>query len=186
VDVQAGPARLLAQAALDFDVRRLAFLPDGALAAYGRHSDRTDGLNPETRVAVLDGETLSEQWQAQLPAIRDGQYADLKNLGDQALHDASVWWTPAAVFAPDASRLYVLHADSDTLTTVDFSKRSTTTAAVAKPRSFLQRLLAWAGGVAEAKMMNGTYRQGVLSADGTRLYTVGRHTESAPDQNGNL
>ncbi len=174
-----------AQTSLDFSPQLLEFTPDGAaLMVYGAYTKFANGLNPEARVALFDAADLSQQWQMPLTGIVDGQYAP-EDLGEQALHDQSVWWRPGLAFAPERRTLYLVHADADKLTTVDFAQRTASTVAVGPARSWLDRLIALTAEEAYAKELNGTSKRAVLSADGQRLYVVGRTMASTQDAYGN-
>ncbi len=170
VDTGAEQARVT----LPFAPRSAGFAPGGAqLFLYGVDaSQRTDSLNPVTYVARLDLATLTAQWTAALPAVRDGQYARPEEIGTVDLWALGQWYSPAVVWAADGARLYLAHADADQLTTVDFAAEAVTTVAVAPAQTWLDRLLALTAEVAEAKMLNGTTKQGVLGPDG-RLYVLG-------------
>jgi hypothetical protein len=173
------------QVALDFSPLRLAFTPDGAaLMAYGAQSEGSSGLNPQPLVALLDAVDLSLDWEMELNGVVDGQYAP-EGLSHQALHDASVWWRPAVVLSPERQRLYLVHADADQLTTIDFAQRTARTVTVGPRRGWLDQLIARTARTAYAKELNGTSRQAVLSADGERLYVVGRKLDSTRDEYGN-
>ncbi len=178
VEVAAG--RLAATMALDFAPRRAAFTPDGAsLMLYGVAYEGSSGQNAQPRVALFDLAGGQVAWQAGIPGLVDGLYVPE---GAQNPHEASMWWQPAVVFAAAAQRLYVLHANSNHLTTVDFAGRTVASVAVEPARSWLDRLMALTAGVAEAKVLNGTQKVAVLSADGQRLYAVGYHNSFANEQ----
>jgi hypothetical protein len=178
--VDAASGALLGRAALDFYPRQAAFSADGqCLFLYGLAYANSNGFDPEPRVAALDTTTLSVVWQQALTGILDGQYVPPEA---KSIHDESVWWLPAVAFAPDASRLYVVHADEDKLTTVDFAAQSVTRVEIGPARSWLDRLMALTAGVAEAKMMNGVEKHAVLTPDGGRLYVVGARMDTGEGQ----
>jgi hypothetical protein len=172
-----GTGALLAESHLPFAARLAAFTPDGAgLMVYGASYPDRSGLNPQPRAALLETATLTVVWEQALPDIRHGQYAPE---GTQNVHDESYWWQPGTAFDPAAGRLYLVHADDEKLTTVDYGARSVTTVDVAPPQSWLDRLMALTAGVAEAKMLNGSEKQALLSPDGQRLYVLGYRYEYA-------
>jgi hypothetical protein len=177
VDVARGA--LAGEAALDFFPSQAAFSADGrSLLLYGRDYAESNGFNPEARVAVIDSESAAVRWQAALPQVLDGQYVppEAKNV-----HDESVWWLPGVVFAPEAARLYVVHADVQTLTTVDFAAQTVRDLDIGPAQSWLDRLMALTAGVAEAKLLNGYEARAVLAGTGDeqRLYVVGASMDSS-------
>lgn len=152
------------QTSLHFVPTRMAYTPDGrSLLVYGIEYGLSSGVNPRVRVALIDSRDLKVEWELPLPGVRDGYY---RSEGEE------VWWAPALVF--DVSSLYIVHADADELTTVDFARRNTRTVAIEPARSWLERLVLLTAAEAHAKALNGTSKQAVLSADGRRLYVVGR------------
>jgi hypothetical protein len=72
------------------------------------------------------------------------------------------------------------------LTTVDFAQRSRRTVAIMPRLTWLERLLALGSFTAYAKELNGAFKAAVLSADGERLYVVGRKISTTQDARGNL
>jgi hypothetical protein len=172
----AASGRLKAEAKLDFYPREAAFSADGqSLYVYGLHYEERNGFNPEPHVAVLDAGDLTLRWETALTGVLDGQYVPA---GAQDVFEESVWWLAGVVFAPGAQRLYVVHADDDMLTTVDLAAQAVTRTTIGPARSWLDRLIALTAGVAEAKMLNGTEKQAVLSADEQRLYVAGAHVDA--------
>ena len=171
-----------ARASLPFAPRSVSLAPDGqSVLVYGAQAERDDGLNPAVSVAQLDLATLTVQWQQALPAVRDGQYAAPAEIGAQELWATGQWYSPAVVWSPSAPVLYLVHAGDDALTTVDFAAQTVTTVPVAPAQSWLDRLMAATAGVAEAKMLNGTTMQAVLSPDGQRLYALGFRVETVKE-----
>lgn len=170
-----------AQATPDFWPRVLAFSADGgSLIAYGTRSETGNGLNPTAHLALLDAADLSVEWDMPLTGIQDGQFQ--VKASDEP--DAWVWWTPAVVLAHDRGSLYIVHADEDKLTTVDFARRVATSVEIAPARSWLEQLLSLGAGAAHAKVMDGTRKQATLSDDGSRLYVVGQNGQSTQDADG--
>ncbi len=163
-------------------VSRLKYTADGsALMLYGTvmvdrftTSERTTGA---AQVALLDGRDLSARWTANLEGVKDGIYPKDDTAEDSAdLHQpgAALYFFPGLDFAPDGDILYVVHADEDKLTTVDFAGQTISTLEVRPPQSWLERLLALTAGVAHAKVAEGTSRRAAISPDGQVLYVVGQ------------
>jgi len=156
----------------------LEFTPDGkSLIIYGVGSESGDGLNAVARVALLSADDLSVRWEQSLPDVLDGQY------GEIASHEPgqSMWWTPAVVPSPDRRAMYIVHADEDKLTTVDFASQVVTGVEIGPARSWLDRLMTIGAGVAQAKTLDGTRKHAALSPDGKRLYVVGETIQSTQD-----
>ncbi len=164
----------VAQTSFDFAPRVVKYASDGAsLMVYGVTYDTNTGLNDvgPPRAMWLDAADLSVEWDVALPDVRDGQFKQKESDGSETYF---AWW-PAAVPSHDGQALYIVHADEDRLTTVDFANRATRTVAIGPARSWLDRLLAFGAGVAYAKgAADGTIKQAVLSSDGKRLYVIGQ------------
>jgi hypothetical protein len=171
-----------ARVTLPFAPRSAGFAPDNEqVFLYGVDaSQRTDQLNPVTYVARLDLATLAAEWTEALPFVRDGQFALPEEIGTADLWAVGQWYTPAVVWAADSARLYLALADADQLTTVDFAAEAVTTVAIAPTQSWFDRLLASTAGAAEAKMLNGTVKNGLLGPDG-RLYVLGFTTHTVDE-----
>jgi len=177
---------VVAQASPDFAPLEIAFTPDGAsLMVYGARYEGAEGLNSQPLAALVDTADLRVRWSEDLTGVMDGEYA-VEGSNNQDLHLTSDWWRPAVVFAPESQHLYVVHADADMLTTVDFAQRSRRTVAIAPKLTWLERLLALGSFTAYAKELNGASKAAVLSADGERLYVVGRKMSTTQDARGNL
>jgi hypothetical protein len=81
--------------------------------------------------------------------------------------------------------LYIVHADSEQLTTVDFDKQQVRTVEIQSQLSWFERLLSLTAGIAHAKSADGTSKQAIVSPDGQLLYVVGVNNTSIVDQRGN-
>ena len=192
VIVDAANGQTLAQRTLEFPPSQLQFAANGSmLALYGQPEGAPPGEGrPGTpRALLLDAGTLATLWEARLPDIIAGFWCQANCNGP---HGEQIYasWTPAVVPAAGGNALYIVHADGDRLTTVDFDARTVRTTAidgaqsraagqehpvVRAGRSLLEWLLSLGAGVAEAKgPMVGATKAGVLSPDGKRLYVVGQ------------
>ena len=177
---------VVAQASPDFAPLDIAFTPDGAsLMVYGTRYEGAEGLNPQPLAALVDAADLHTTWSDELTGVMDGEYA-AEGLSSQDRHLMSNGWSAAVVLAPETQHLYVVHADADMLTTVDFAQRSRRTVAIMPRLTWLERLLALGSFTAYAKELNGAFKAAVLSADGERLYVVGRKISTTQDARGNL
>lgn len=151
---------------LDFVPWLLAFSPDGeALLAYGS----TYEGQPRPQAALFNAGDLSDAWAPPLRGVRDGEYP--LATGDDATEERQ-WMRPAVALSPDRRYLYLVHADEERLTTVDFVARAVATTELRLARPWFERLLDLTAGVARAKAANLTGKQAVLSADGARLYVI--------------
>lgn len=163
VDVASG--RLLAQQPLDFYSTNYQFTPDGrGIMVFGM-----EGTTQNSYVALLDATTLAIIWQAQVEGLANGQ--EMPEGSTNPLE--GVWWQPAATFAPNSATLYIVHADQDQLTTVDFDAQRITTNAISEPLSWIEHLLMLTARTAHAKMANGTAKTAAFSPDGSQLYVSG-------------
>lgn len=176
--------RVIAEAALEVQPLQIAFSADGSmLSAYGSAPfvDTKTPSGPPV-VSVFGGRDLSPLGSLVLQGVVDG----VMPVDDETLPEPFLWWSPAVVFAPDGRTLYVIHADEDRLTRVDLAERQVTSMESAPRRSWLERLLTLGVEPAYAKGAGGGFRRGVISPDGTRLYSVGSLTDPTIDEMGNL
>jgi WD40 repeat protein len=174
--------QVLARATPDFEISHIRFTSGGsALIVYGKVIINRFTANEQTsgfaKMSLFDAQTLNVLWSVELEGVREGVYpadensADTTNLNESL--DAAIYLYPGLVFAPDRANLYIVHADEDRLTTVDFEARSVSTVSIQPKLSWLERILLLTSGVAHAKMANGTSRSAVISPDGTTIYTIG-------------
>jgi hypothetical protein len=178
---------ITAQTEDDSYITRLKFTVDSqSLMLYGmtiqnRFTENENGGAPQVR--LLDAADLSPRWSAELEGVRDGVYpTDEKIPVDYSQPGTAVYLSPALVFAPNQDALYVVHADSDHFTTVDFSAQTIVTVEIEDQLSWFERLLSLTASVAHAKVADGTSKQAVISPDGQFIYVVGIRNESIQDQ----
>jgi hypothetical protein len=186
--------------ALAFDLRDgvqevrvpLPFLPswmhyslDGErILAVGSDARKDPGISqpgPMT-VALLDATTLEILWQQTLDLVH-GTWC-LEACDQEHGQALFVYWSPAVVRLPDSDRLVIVHADADRMTLVDFGARSVVTRQIAAAKGWVDRLLAVGAAPAEAKGgSQGAVRSAVASADGSRVFAVGRtlHASRTPE-----
>ena len=172
-----------AQSKEDSYITRLKFTADGeSLMMYGitlqnRYTENESGGAPQVR--LLDTTDLSPQWSAELDVVRDGVYPMDENVPiNYSQPGTAMYLAPALAFAPNQDSLYVVHADSNHLTTVDFSAQTIQTVEIQDQLNWFERLLSLTAGVAHAKVADGTSKQAIISPDGQFLYVVGMHNES--------
>jgi hypothetical protein len=172
VDVATG--KLLTKQQIDFNPSQAQFTPDGSgLMLFGADSgELKNWMNQQSHVALLDATSLETIWQQPIDGLLNGQYNEDGSNTDP--HQA-IWWQPAAVFAPGKATLYIVHADQEQLTTIDFRAEQMTTSAITPKLTWMEQLLMLTATPAHAKMLNGTTKEAALSADGRRLYVTGAH-----------
>ena len=181
------------QKQMDSVITRLKFTTDGeSLMLYGA-AIQNDFTENETRagspqVSLLDAADLTPRWSARLEGVRDGIFPKDEKATPTATQldfQAMYYLSPGVAFAPDREALYVVHADSEQLTTVDFDAQKVETIEIQPKLSWFERLLSLTAGVAHAKVADGTSKSVVVSPDGQFLYIVGVHYESSQDLQGN-
>jgi hypothetical protein len=171
--------KIIARANVNYSPNIEAFTPGGSLAVWGVVNQSS--TNSIGQVALLDGNTLSVQWQRELPEVNYGN--DLAELnGDPT---AGRFLSPATAFSPDSSKLYVMLADEPRLLTINFSQRTVNSSTIEPPRSLIERLMDSTAGLVYAKALNGTVKSGVLSADGSYFFVVGQTWHAVKDNSGN-
>jgi DNA-binding beta-propeller fold protein YncE len=180
---------ITSQGNTDSYVSRLKFTESGKeLMLYSPAVDTTNGLSagpPE--ILLLDAADLSPRWSAELENVHDGIFPKDKNVTPSNIHEPgqAFYMSPGLVFAPDRDVLYVVHADSDQLTTVDFGAQQIETVKIQTHLTWFERLLSLTAGVAHAKIADGTNKQAAVSPDGKFLYVVGVNNSSFQDKQGN-
>jgi WD40 repeat protein len=184
IDPQSGDVAATEKA--DFSIHRLQFTTDGkTLMAYGPHiasvgvaANAGVSIGPPI-AAIYSTSDLALLWSIELDGIRDGTFPKKPDepITDNIYLPGSAWhYEPGTAFSPKGDLLYLVHADDDKLTTVDFASRKVHTVEIQSKTSWLDRLMALTAGVAYAKGMDGTVKQALISPDGKFLF-VGGTTE---------
>jgi hypothetical protein len=177
----------ISQRVLPFRPALTRYSLDGArLAIYGQPLGSNPGIaRPDPpHVLLLDAATLDIIWDQPLASILSGNWC-LENC--RASHEEQLFatWGPAVVFSTDGRKLYIVHADTERLTTVDFVARSVSSVAIQMAQSWVEQLLDLTAGVAEAKGgANGAVKTAVLSPDGAKLYLLGGTYAARRDSQG--
>jgi hypothetical protein len=188
VNVEQG--NILAKAPMDFLVTRLKFTEDGeSLMIYRPGILPVSDLSPgPAGVLLLDVAKLNTRWSAELDGVRDGMFPRDETITQSQLYEPgkAIYFTPALTFAPNRNTLYIVHADSEQLTTVDFDAQMVKTVSIKPKLTRFEWLLSLTAGVAHAKFMNGTNKQAVISPDGRLLYVVGTSVRSVQNEQGNF
>ena len=182
IDLEQNTVR--AQTPVDFSPRFIKFTRDGAhLMAYGRvlvdrftENEHSEG---DARVALFNANDLSLLWSADASGVRDGIYpVDAGKATNIHQPGNAIYLSPGVIFAPEADKLYAVHADGEKLTSVDFASRSMITLEIAPEISWFERFLTFGTGIARAKVGNGSSIAAVISPDGKIIYTTGMKHEA--------
>lgn len=180
---------ITAQTQTDSFVLNLNFTERGdALMLYSPATSSTNGLSAgPPHVTLLDALDLSPRWSAELEGVRDGIFPKDESVTEANLYEPgqAFYISPGLAFAPDRDALYVVHADSEQLTTVDFESQNIETVDIQVKLTWFERLLSLTARVAHAKIADGITRQAVVSPDGKFLYVVGVNNASLQDKWGN-
>jgi WD40 repeat protein len=187
VDLEKGT--ITAQIPTTSYVSRLKFTQSGeALMLYKSTVDTADAWTAgPPQVLLLDAADLTPRWSAEVEEVRDGIVPRDENVTQANFYEPgnAFYISPGLVFAPDRDTLYIVHADSEKLTTVDFENQRVGTVEVQPRLTWFERLLSLTAGVAHAKIGDGITRQAAISPDGRYLYVVGMNSSTSQDQHGN-
>jgi hypothetical protein len=179
---------IAAQSQRDSLVSRLKFNKSGeALMLYSPTIDANGLSAGPPHVALLDAADLRPVWSVALEAVHDGILPKDENVTAATIYEPgqASYISPGLTFAPDRDSLYIVHADSEQLTTVDFDAQTVKTVDIHAALSWFERLLSLTAGVAHAKIADGIVRQAAISPDGQFLYVVGMNSASFQDKQGN-
>lgn len=187
IDIEQGV--ITAQSQIDSFGTRLKFTKDGkALMLYSPTFNPKDMMTAgPPQVLLLDAVDLTPRWSAALEGVHDGVFPKDETVTSANLHEPgqAFYISPGLVFAPDHDALYIVHADAEQLTTVDFEGQRVQTVDVQPKLTWFERLLSATAGVAHAKIGDGINRQAAVSADGQFLYVVGVDSSTFQDEQGN-
>jgi hypothetical protein len=172
------------QNSLGFLVYKMKFTSDGSgLMVYGSKIENrytVNEMSPDPPISVLlNSADLSVRWTADLAGIHHGILPKDEKSASSDLFEPgqAIYLFPGLAFDSDRDILYVVHADEDKLTRVDFASQQITTAEI-KPRlSWFERILSLGTIKAHAKVAEGTSKSAVISPDGQFLYIVGQRSE---------
>lgn len=163
--------QLRAEVEPDFGVRQMRFSDNGEwLFLYGVDGSRDYAVNPQTHVALARAADLQIVWQHVLTAVRHGFFNPDSEAQPHADPENTVLWEPAVIFAPTGAQLYIVHADENRLTTVDFLAHTVHTTPISAKQSWFERLLSVTARMAKAKAFNGTTGQAAITPGGEYLY----------------
>lgn len=174
LDVSTGHIRQIAEISTFSSIPPL-MSPDGR-TLYALTQQARSAWPPVTGdpfVAAIDTATGATMATRSFPGLRYGPQ------WGATVHDGySSVYSPALAIAPDGGRLYVVAADSDSVTVLDASTLAIVkTASFARRPSLPQRFLSALAGAlatpAEAKGGASTTRRATVSPDGSLLYLTG-------------
>ena len=173
----------LLESDLDISPRLVAYSKDGQfILLYGVQYDYAQGTSTSpAKIELYNSSDLSLAWKMDLGDVQEGVF----KIGEGNDPDQFTNWQPALALSPDHQKLYIVHADADRLTTVDFGIRKINTAEIRPGQSWIERFISMTASVAYAKGLNGTIKQAVLSQDGVYLYVTGFTGHPYKDQSGN-
>lgn len=178
---------IITQRQTDSLISRMKFIEDGTrLMLYSPAIYNGLSAGPPKAI-LLDAIDLSPLWTVELEHVRDGIFSKDENSTPENIHEPgqAYYISPGLTFAPDRDALYIVHADSEELTTVNFESQTVETVEIQTKLTWFERLLSLTAGAAHAKIGDGTIRQAVVSPDGQFLYVVGVNNITSQDQYGN-
>jgi hypothetical protein len=163
------------------------YVQDGAtLLLYGARLGAEPGISPPDppRLLLLDAKSLEIKWDQPLPDLVSGDWC-LEKCATSHEQRLFVYWQPAVVLAPDRRQLYIVHANTDRLTALDFETQAVRQVELQLAQSWFEQFLALTAGVAQAKGgAEGAIKKAVVSPDGRQLYVVGQTMQATWDEQG--
>jgi len=178
------------QTSMDFLVNKMRFTSDGSgLMIYGYRTENPSAVNQQNPdppfVVLLDSSDLQVSWSVDLVGVRHGilpkdetseEPVDFTQPGN------AIYLFPGLSFAPEGDILYVVHADEEVLTTVDFEAQEVASVEIQPQLSWMERLLSLTANDVHAKVAEGTSKQVTISPDGDFLYIVGMQNELSQEK----
>jgi hypothetical protein len=158
---------------------------EATIMLYARQENTETGLSEGPPVAELrSAADLTLAWSTELEDVRDG--FEPYEPGKGAAHEpgAGTTYRPAVLLDPLAGMMYIVHADVDRITRVDFAKRETPTQDIRPALTLFERWLALGATAAHAKVQDGIERRALLSPDGEVAYTAGVKSKFKQDSVG--
>lgn len=167
-------------------VTGMAFTSDAeGLMLYGNPENFDSGVTDGPPVAELrSAQDLDLIWSRGLDAVVDGFQPNAEFKGEAHQPGTGSTYRPAVAFDPESSTMYVVHADVDQLTRVEFARKRVLTQDIRSAASWFERLLALGAGVAHAKVQDGVEREAMLSQDGESLFIAGIENNMTQTSNG--
>jgi hypothetical protein len=163
----------IARVELDYQPGMLAYVLGGrSLVAFGSPLGDQPGITrpDEPRLELFASQDLQPQSAWALEGILSGDWC-VENCSAEHGERSSVLWQPGLTLSPDGSRVYIVHADDERLSTIDLANSAIDEGAITKKASLLEQILSLGVGVAYAKgPLNGAMKRAVVSPDGSRLF----------------
>lgn len=181
--VDAKAKMLVSQTTLKNKFAKAQFTRDGSgLMVYMNRWDTTKDTNIPPSAARLVVPSLEIQWEQPLDGIKHGFFATdpEKNPHEPG---AGITLEPGVAFSPIENKVFILHADSERMTSVDYDRQEVTTVEIVPKMSWLERLMWLDAQPAKAKVLDGTFKKAVISQDGKTIYATGITNKSIePDK----
>jgi hypothetical protein len=172
--------QVIASTILDFIPRFMHFTANGKwLEIYGSTAGGDTEQQPIVYALLLWATNLGLAWRQPLSVLDGSQL-----VGPKDQEKALVTWSPGMAFIPGKDILYLVSANEDKYTIIDYINRSVETKDIhPAPVSWFEQLLALTAINAQARAMWGVQKQAALSADGARLYVTGQSTSTSGGAN---
>ncbi|MFH1183737.1 MAG: hypothetical protein V1755_01695 [Chloroflexota bacterium] len=155
------------------------------LMIYGQQERVDTGLSQGPPIAELrSAQDLGLLWSRTLESVRDGFEPNDQFKGEAHEPGAGTTYRPGIAFAPISDSLYLVHADAQRLTGVDFARKRVLTLDIQPRLSWFEGFLALGAGTAHAKVQDGTERRAIVSPDGEIIYTLGLQNKFTKPSNG--
>jgi hypothetical protein len=167
-------------------VTGMAFTSEAeGLMLYGNPENFETGITKGPPVAELRSSgDLDLIWSRELEPVVDGFQPNAEFNGEAHQPGTGSTYRPAVVFDTQTATMYVVHADVDKLTRVEFERKRVLTQDIRPAVSWFERLLALGAGVAHAKVQDGVEREAMLSQDAETLYIAGMQNKMTQASNG--
>ncbi|MEE9248343.1 MAG: hypothetical protein V3U79_06585 [Dehalococcoidia bacterium] len=182
-DLNSGDLSVVVQFPSSFIPSEMHLLGSGRnLAVYGLPTSVLNLSEMAPQVFVVDVVTGRITADIRLDDVKAGQIKiETAEVEGPCCH----LYSPGLAWDLEKELLYIVHADEDVITVIDLAKGELLQRTDISPRmSLLKRLKNWLVPLVEAKLVPGTLRRVVLSADGTRLYVLGLRQEMTRESNG--
>jgi hypothetical protein len=167
--------QIIASTLLDFVPRSMHFIANGKwLAVYGSTQGGNTPQQPSAFALLLWANNLGLSWRQQLN-ILDGSML----VGPKDQDKALVTFSPALAYDPAQELLYIVSANEEKFTMVDYRNRIIETRLIQSTSiSWLYQLLTQMTNISKSGAIWGIKKQAVLYEDGSRLYITGQATSN--------
>ena len=185
---QPSPGEILTKQ-LGFRVRLMSFTNDGRqIMLVGvplpENGVVSGDLNPKLQALLLDAKTLNVEWRKDLPDVKEGFFGS----SDFSKPEENFYYMAGMAADPANQRIYIAHADSASLTTVDFKTLRSVTVEIHDKRTALEKVLDFVLSIGiqpvQAKAGNSYLRNALLSSDQRVLYVAGQSSQMVKKEGG--